>query len=43
MPEAGGFADQAAITVVAIEVVLGIWGKMEAARMQREREKWNSR
>ena len=43
MPEAGGVADQAAITVAAIEVVLGTWAKMEAVRMQREREKWNNR
>jgi hypothetical protein len=40
MPEAGGVADQAAVTVAAIEVVLATWGKMQAVRDERERARW---
>lgn len=37
LPEPGGVADQAAITVAAVEIVLATWAKMEAARWERER------
>ena len=37
LPEPGGVADQAAIIVAAVEIVLATWAKMEAARWERER------
>lgn len=40
LPGPGGVLDQAAMTVAQVEIVLGTWGRMQAKRDEREREKY---
>lgn len=38
LPEAGGLQDQSAWVTAAVQIVLGAWGKLDAARIKKLRK-----